>query len=175
MTTETRLLMLFSASLFLYSASGRAQSSACDLAAPSGTVDAADVQVAINMSLGITPCTANIAGAGVCNVAVVQRVINASLPGGNCITGLGAVPHAVTLSWTASVSAGVSGYNIYRKTGATGYVKINTSLVAGVGYMDTTVVAGNPDPNYYYVVRAVDGTGKESTDSNMATATIPTP
>jgi len=175
MTTETKLLMLVAASLFLYSASGQAQSNACDLAAPSGTVDASDVQAAINMSLGITPCTANIAGAGVCNVAVVQRVINASLPGGNCVTGLGAVPHAVTLSWTASVSAGISGYNVYRKTNATGYIKINTALVPGVGYMDTTVIAGNPDPNYYYVVRAVDSSGNESIDSNMASATIPTP
>ena len=63
--------------------------SACDLAPPFGIVDTSDVQAAINMALGVSPCTANIVGAGICNVVMVQRVINASLPGGTCVTGSG--------------------------------------------------------------------------------------
>jgi hypothetical protein len=52
-----------------------------------GLVNSADVQAAINQSLGITPCgTAALRQAGQCNVIDVQRVIVAAL-GGTCRTG----------------------------------------------------------------------------------------
>ncbi|MFB3779221.1 MAG: CAP domain-containing protein [Bryobacteraceae bacterium] len=57
--------------------------SACDLS-QDGTVNVVDVQRAVNMALGLTPCTANINGDGVCNVVTVQRVVNGSL-GGGCL------------------------------------------------------------------------------------------
>jgi len=60
------------------------QSNACDLNGDR-TVNVADVQLAVDMELGVLPCTANIDGAGVCNAAVTQRVINAALTG-TCIT-----------------------------------------------------------------------------------------
>ena len=61
-------------------------SSACDLNGD-GTVDALDVQIAINQALGISVCsTAALTGNGQCTVIGVQRVINASL-GGACIVG----------------------------------------------------------------------------------------
>jgi hypothetical protein len=51
-------------------------------------VNGADVQIAINQTLGISPCTnASLQGNGLCTVVDVQRVINASLPGGTCNTG----------------------------------------------------------------------------------------
>src|SRR5258708_32791022 len=88
---------------------GIAQSqSACDLNGDS-TVNVADVQLSVNMALGLVPCTADIAGLGVCNVVTVQRVVNTVL-GGTCI-----VNHSVSLSWTASTSAG-AGYHNYRRT-----------------------------------------------------------
>jgi chitodextrinase len=60
--------------------------SACDLNGD-GVVNAADVQIAINQTLGIAVCgSAALQQAGVCNVVDVQRVINASL-GGACLTG----------------------------------------------------------------------------------------
>src|ERR1035437_8044779 len=93
---------------------GWTQVNSCDLAAPYGTIDAADVQAIINMTLGLSPCTANIAGAAVCNAAVVQRVVNAAL-GGACLTGFGAVAHYVSLSWTASTTPNVT-YNVFRTT-----------------------------------------------------------
>jgi hypothetical protein len=49
----------------------------CDLNSD-GVVNSADVTLAIQMSLGQTACTANLNGAGVCNVLTVQRVINAA-------------------------------------------------------------------------------------------------
>jgi len=59
--------------------------SACDLNFD-GVVSVLDVQLAVNMSLGTTPCTANINGTGVCAVTTIQRVVNAAL-GGACVTG----------------------------------------------------------------------------------------
>jgi hypothetical protein len=149
-----------------------AQVNACDLAAPYGVVDVADVQAAINMSLGAQPCTANIGGDGVCNVAIVQRVVNAAL-GGACQTGTGAVPHSATLNWVASTSSNVAGYNVYRSTVAAGpYTRVNTNLVAPTTYLDAAVQAGVV---YYYVVTAVDSDRNESAYSNQAQATIPAP
>jgi hypothetical protein len=142
------------------------------------------------MTLGISPCTVNIGGQGVCNAAVVQRVINAAL-GGACVTGFGAVAHYSTLNWTGSSSTGISGYNVYRATtstalpiqpsasgaasssGAGTYVKVNSSIIVGVTYFDTTVAAG---VSYYYVTTAVNSAGVESVASNQFQAqAIPTP
>jgi len=173
MKSQGRVSIVIAAGLLFCSASVLAQTNACDLVAPLGTVDSADVVAITNMALGIAPCTASIAGAGVCNVAVVQRVINASLPGGVCVTGPGAVPHAVTLSWTASVSPGITGYNVYRGTTTGGpYTKVSPSLVAALTYMDTAVAAGQ---TYYYVTTAVDSSGNESVYSNQASAAVPSP
>jgi hypothetical protein len=145
---------------------------ACDLNAD-GAVNVTDAQLATDMALGITPCTANIYGANVCNIVVVQRVINAALTG-NCVTGTTtSVSHSVTLTWTASTSSNVSGYNIYRSTtSGTGYSKINTSLITALTYTDNNVQAGQ---TYYYVATAVDSSNAESAYSTQASATVPTP
>ncbi len=149
------------------------QSNACDLAMPYGTIGVADVQAAINMTLGISPCTANIGGAGVCNVAIVQRVVNAAL-GGGCVTGTGAVEHYATLTWVPSTSGNVVGYNVYRGSASAGpYTKLTSSLVAGISYTDSTVAVAQ---TYYYVVTAVDSTGNESAYSTpTSAAVVPTP
>jgi len=169
---KTAFLSAWGAGLFLFSASAWAQINACDLATPYGTIDTADVQAAINMALGVSPCTANIGGSGVCNVAVVQRVINAAL-GGSCVTGIGAVPHLVTLNWLASTSPNIAGYNVYRGTSSGGpYTIVNSALVPATTYLDTVVQAG---VTYYYVVTAVDTSHNESVQSNQAQAVVPTP
>ena len=145
--------------------------SPCDLN-QDGIVNAADVQLAINMALGVTPCSAQIGGLGVCNVAVVQRVINAAL-GASCATGGGAVPHYVVLNWSASTSASIAGYNVYRGSSSGGpYTKANSSLIAGTTFTDSVVAAGN---TYYYVSTAVDTNNNESAYSNEAAATAPSP
>ncbi len=145
--------------------------SPCDLN-QDGTVNAADVQLAVNMALGVMPCSAQIGGLGVCNVAVVQRVINAAL-GAACVTGVGAVPHYVVLNWVASSSPDVAGYNVYRGSASGGpYTRVNSSLIAGMTFTDSYVASGN---TYYYVSTAVDVSNNESAYSNEAAATAPSP
>ena len=168
--------------------------SACDFVAPFGTVDVADVQAIINMTIGISPCTVNIGGQGVCNAAVVQRVINAALPGGTCATGFGAVAHYATLTWTGSSSTGITGYNVYRATvpsggscslpaqpsasgaasssGAGLYILVNSSLVVGVTYIDTAVSAG---VIYCYATTAVSSTGESVASNQFLASAVPTP
>jgi len=102
--------------LFLFPSTAAAQAlNACDLNAD-GVVNVFDYQLAINMVVGLAPCTANITGPGVCNIVVVLRVTNAILTG-VCLTGLVA-PHTVTLNWTASTSSNVTGYNVVRRAAA---------------------------------------------------------
>jgi hypothetical protein len=162
-------LALVASAIAIPTAWSQAPSNACDLATPYGTIDASDVQAAINMSLGVAPCTANIAGANVCNVVVVQRVINASL-GQGCLTTNSI--HSVSLSWTASTSLGVAGYQILRGTTAGGPYTQIASLGLVTSYTDSTVMSGT---TYYYVVTAVDGSNNVSPYSNQATAVVPVP
>src|SRR5712671_1889579 len=85
-------------------------------------------------------------------------------------TGIAPVQHSVTLTLKAGTST-VSGYNIYRSTvSGTGYTKLNSSLVSGLTYTDSTVQNGT---TYFYVATAVDSGGKESSYSNEMQAVIP--
>jgi hypothetical protein len=79
-------------------------------------------------------------------------------------------PHSVMLTWSPSSST-VSGYNVYRSTvSGSGYTKLNSGLVGGTNYDDTSVQSGI---TYYYVTTSVGSGGDESANSNQATATIP--
>jgi len=51
-----------------------------------------------------------------------------------------------------------------------GYVKLNSSLVAVLTYTDSTVQSGT---TYFYVTTAVDSSGNESVHSNEVSAPIP--
>ncbi len=76
-------------------------------------------------------------------------------------TGVTPVQHSVTLTWNASTST-VSGYNVYRSTvSGSGYVKLNSSLVAVLTYTDSTVQSGT---TYFYVTTAPE----ESSESKAA-------
>jgi hypothetical protein len=79
--------------------------------------------------------------------------------------------HSVALSWNASSTSGVTGYNVYRSTvSGAGYIKISSTLGTVFSYTDTTVANGT---TYYYVTRAVDASGIESDNSNQASAMVP--
>jgi hypothetical protein len=96
-------------------------------------------------------------------------------PAGATLTGTGvAAPiHTVNLSWNASTSQDVIGYNIYRRTGTTGsYTQINPVLNATTTYVDTSVTDGQ---TYYYETTAVNSDNEESARSSVATAVIPPP
>ena len=79
--------------------------------------------------------------------------------------------HSVDLSWNASTSQDVIGYNVYRGDTSGGpYQKINSKLDASTAYTDGSVSNGN---TYYYVTTAVDSSNQESVYSNEAQARIP--
>jgi hypothetical protein len=78
--------------------------------------------------------------------------------------------HSVNLSWKASTSP-VVGYNVYRR-GTSGVVKLNLEPVTGTSYVDRTV---QPGQTYFYVTKAVNTRGTESSPSNEVRADIPSP
>lgn len=98
--------------------------------------------------------------------------VNGANPTGVDFTATAQQTHTVALSWVASTSPAVTGYNVYRSAmNGSGYVKINGStLVTVLSYADATVQNGT---TYYYVTTAVDSAGAESGYSNQATAVIP--
>ncbi len=81
-----------------------------------------------------------------------------------------AVQHTVHLTWDPSSSA-VIGYRVYRSEVSGGpYASLNGTATDALAYDDATVASGT---TYYYVVTAVDFSGKESVDSNQTTAVVP--
>jgi hypothetical protein len=86
--------------------------------------------------------------------------------------GAAAAQHSVALSWTPSTTSSVVGYNVYRGTSTGGAYSKISAMNADTTYTDTSVQAGQ---TYVYVTTAVDGSGKESANSNQALAVIPTP
>ncbi len=93
-------------------------------------------------------------------------------PAAISLSGTGVAPESVALSWSASTSSDIVGYNEYRGTTLGTYSKLNTSLVAGTTYTDTAVQSGR-DITYYHVVTAVNSSGVESAQSSPASVTVP--
>ena len=122
---------------------------------------------------------------GVMTIDFISRVENAKISAIEilpldtsapaAVTGLTAtaVPTGINLTWTARTESDLAGYNVYRSTSATGtFTKVNTAVVTGATYADTTATAGAPT---YYQVTAVDTSGNESARSATANATRPVP
>ena len=90
-------------------------------------------------------------------------------------TGTAAPSHTVNLSWNASTSPNISGYNVYRAvytTSCGSYVKVNSVLNTTTLYTDASVVNGI---SYCYAATAVDTSSQESGYSNIASnVQIPT-
>lgn len=86
-----------------------------------------------------------------------------------CTTTGTTTSHSVQLNWNASTSSGVSGYRVYRSTVSGGYYALIGSP-SGPGFTDTAVQSG---ATYYYVVAALNSSGKQSPYSNQVTAAIP--
>ena len=91
-------------------------------------------------------------------------------------TGAAAPVHSVNLSWSASTSSNISGYNIYRAPYASAcgsFSKINPLLNTGTLYTDSAVVDG---ANYCYATTAVNTSNEESGYSNIASnVQVPAP
>jgi hypothetical protein len=86
------------------------------------------------------------------------------------LTGTGAASstHSVALSWNASTSANILGYNVHRAVYSSGscggYSKINPLLDTGTLYTDSSVVNGT---SYCYASTAVNVSNEESAYSNV--------
>jgi len=91
-------------------------------------------------------------------------------------TGTPAPTHSVNLSWIASTSSNISGYNVYRAaygTSCGGYTKINSVPDTTTLYTDSTVADGSA---YCYAATAVNSSNQESDYSNIVTnVQIPPP
>jgi len=81
-----------------------------------------------------------------------------------------AAKDVVDLSWKASTSSDVVGYNVYRSSDGVTWKKINASLIAGTLYIDSTV-ANNT--TYYYAATAVNASGLESSKTVAVKVAIP--
>lgn len=78
--------------------------------------------------------------------------------------------HVVDLSWQASTTSDVVGYNVYRGPDGKSWRKINSSVKASTVYTDSTTANST---TYYYATTAVDSSGNESKKSNIVHSTIP--
>jgi hypothetical protein len=129
--------------------------------------------LAVNTSTGLISGTPTTSGTS----PVAITATNASGTGSATLTlGIASTSYSVMISWTASSSpdsAGyeIIGYNVFRSTTSGGpYTQLNSSLVAGTTYADTTVADGT---TYYYVATAVDSSNAQSGYSTQTGAVIP--
>ncbi len=130
-------------------------------------------------------CGSSVAAGANCTIAVLftpsaSGALTAALSIADNATGSpqtvslsGTGSHDVVLSWTASATAGVTGYYIYRGTASGGEssTALNSTSLDGTSYTDASVAAGT---TYYYVVKAVGSNGVTlSAASTEASATVP--
>jgi fibronectin type 3 domain-containing protein len=88
----------------------------------------------------------------------------------------GASTHTVNLSWNASTSADITGYNIYRAVysdSCGAFFRINSVLNTSTQYADSGVTGGT---SYCYATTAVNASNQESGYSNIVSdLQIPSP
>lgn len=98
--------------------------------------------------------------------------LTATGPGGSASASASVTVTApsVTLSWIASASTNVAGYDVYSSTTSGGPYNLVATWVTLTSYTDLSVTAGQ---TYYYVVAAVSSAGQESAYSNEVKAAIP--
>jgi Abnormal spindle-like microcephaly-assoc'd, ASPM-SPD-2-Hydin len=123
-----------------------------------------------NFSVTFTPQASGVASV---SASFTSNASNSPTPA--TVTGTGAAPpaHTVNLSWAASTSSNIVGYNIYRRTGTSGsFTQINSALNATTIYVDTTVADGQ---TYYYETTAVNSSNEESEPSTPVSVVIPPP
>src|SRR5689334_20234679 len=83
-----------------------------------------------------------------------------------------AYAQTVKLAWDSNAESTLAGYRVYRseESGVFSSKPINGStLVTSTSWTDSTV---KNNRTYYYIVRAVDKSAVESTNSNQVTVTV---
>ena len=136
------------------------------------------VTTPINLNVGQSvnvPVVFNPGAAGTVNgsLALVSNgttLLSVPLSG----TGLTPLAHSVDVTWAASTSTPLQGYNVYRSTVSGGpYTKLSPTLSpTTLLYTDTTPLSGK---QYFYVVTALNTSGAESSASSEVAVTIPVP
>jgi Putative Ig domain/Abnormal spindle-like microcephaly-assoc'd, ASPM-SPD-2-Hydin len=129
--------------------------------------------LAINTGTGLISGTPTISGTS----SITIGATNASGTGSATLAvSVASTSYSVMLSWTAAPSPDavgneITGYNVFRSQASTGpYTQLNSTLIAGTTYADTTVADGT---TYYYAVTAVDSSEAQSGYSNQAEVVIP--
>jgi len=97
-----------------------------------------------------------------CGGAVSQKAYKVAVQSG--------ANHVVDLSWNASTSSDVTGYNVYRSPDKTSWKKVNASLIGSTVYTDSSVANGS---TYYYAATAVDNSGQESSKTAAVKVAVP--
>ena len=135
----------------------------------------------------VDTCGATVAAGGNCTIAILFTPLASGARGASLtitdnasgspqsVSLSGTGTHDVILTWTASATSGVVGYNVYRGTtsGGESSTPLNSTPINGTTYTDENVTAG---ATYYYVVTAVASNDvTQSADSKEASATVPSP
>ena len=123
------------------------------------------------ISVQFDPTVAGAAGGTL--TIVSTSLTNPTVTIGLSGTGVAAVAYQVNLSWDAPTSSSdpVAGYNVYRTpSSASSYVQLNSTVVTGTTYVDSSVQDGQ---TYDYIVESVDAAGVTSAPSNTAVVPIP--
>jgi Abnormal spindle-like microcephaly-assoc'd, ASPM-SPD-2-Hydin len=126
-----------------------------------------------SFTVTFSPATSGAAGGTLTFTSNAQPSTTAeSLTG----TGISASTYSVNLSWNASTSPNISGYNIYRavySTACGSFAKINSTVNTSTLYTDTIVTDGS---SYCYATTAVNSSNEESGYSNVVSPVqIPAP
>jgi fibronectin type 3 domain-containing protein len=139
---------------------------------PASSLTYQDTTVAANTSYSYTVVARDAAGnsSPASNTATVTTPAGAAPAAPSNLVATAVNGTTVNLTWTASTSSNVTGYNIYRGVHG-GTLTLLPGGSAGTSpYTDATATAGTA---YDYAVTAVATGGSESARSNIATVTTP--
>jgi len=117
-----------------------------------------------NFTITFSPLTAGAASATLTFTSNAQTPTTTETLTG---TGTAAATHSVALSWNASTSPNITGYNVYRApytTSCGSFAQINGVLDTSTLYTDSSVTNGSV---YCYATTAVDSSNVESAYSNI--------
>ena len=121
----------------------------------------------INSSVGTFPGTLTVSPTWVTPGAPFNIIFDTTPPAAPILLTASGANTMITLDWADNTEPDLAGYNVYRGTVSGVYTKVNLSLIVLSARIDTGLDNGT---EYYYVVRAVDTSGNESTNSNEANA-----
>jgi Abnormal spindle-like microcephaly-assoc'd, ASPM-SPD-2-Hydin len=114
-------------------------------------------------------------GTATASASFASNASNTPTAGSVTGTGTAAPVHTVSLKWTASITTGITSYNVYRAvfggSACGSYTNIGSSPSSTTAYTDNVVADGT---TYCYATTAVDPSG-ESAYSNITQAMIPAP